>query len=192
MKAPDLRHWSIQTLYHHLRKRSFAISKLQRNFVWDGRHAAKLLDSIYQGMPIGSFFLWEMDRKSAHLIRQSARVLPPYDDNNSRIWFVIDGQQRLSVLYRAFKGEKQENDAGKEIDFDRLCFVTDPDNEGYGAPERIVYRKARGREFIPVRDVLAPNWKQCMPSAAKAFLKKIKDCRERLREYVTPIVESNP
>jgi hypothetical protein len=51
--------------------------------VWDARRAAKLLDSIYQKMSIGSFFLWEMDRKSAHLIRQLARVLAQYDDRNS-------------------------------------------------------------------------------------------------------------
>ena len=38
-----------------------------------------LLDSIYRDMPIGSLFLWEMDRKSAHLIRQSAEVLPPFN-----------------------------------------------------------------------------------------------------------------
>ncbi len=189
MKAPELKHWSIQTLYFYLRKRSFAIPKLQRNFVWDGRRAAKLLDSIYQRMPIGSFFLWEMDRKSAHLIRQSARgVLPQYDDHNSRIWFVIDGQQRLSVLYRAFKGEKRQNDSDKEIDFDRMCFVTDSLGKGEGDVERIVYRKAHDRALIPVRDILAPNWRQCMPTQSKAFLKKVKDCRERLTKYVVPIV----
>src|SRR6266481_735262 len=79
MKAPELVKWSISTLYQNLRERSFAIPKLQRNFVWDIRRAAKLLDSIYQKMPIGSLFLWEMDRKSAHLIRQSAEVLPSFN-----------------------------------------------------------------------------------------------------------------
>jgi uncharacterized protein with ParB-like and HNH nuclease domain len=98
MKAPDLKKWNVQSLYYHLRKRSFAVPKLQRNFVWDARHAAKLLDSIYQKMPIGSLFLWEMDRKSAHLIRQSARVLPQYDNHNKKIWFVIDGQQRFGTF----------------------------------------------------------------------------------------------
>jgi hypothetical protein len=188
MKAPDLTQWNIQTLYYHLRKRSFAVPKLQRNFVWDARRAAKLFDSIYQKMPIGSLFLWEMDRKSANLIRQSARVLPPYDDRNRNIWFVIDGQQRLSVIYQAFKGERQENDAGKEIDFERLCFVVNPDGEDAESVARIVYRKPRGRELISLRDILAPNWQQCMPSRSKVFLRKIKHCRERLKKYVVPIV----
>src|SRR4051812_43771120 len=140
MKVPELKHWTVRTLYQQLRNRSFAIPKLQRNFVWDAGRAAKLLDSMYRRMPIGSVFLWEMDRGSANLIRQSARILPAYDNHNSKIWFVIDGQQRLSVLYQAFEGETQENDSGKAIDFGRLCFVVDPDNDEETAP-RIVYRK---------------------------------------------------
>lgn len=188
MKSPELKHWSVQTLYYYLRKRSFAVPKLQRNFVWDARRAAKLLDSIYKRMPIGSLFLWEMDRKSAHLIRQSARVLPQYDNNNNRIWFVIDGQQRLSVLYQAFKGEKRENDADKEIEFDRLSFVVDADSGNGGSNQRIVYRKPRGRDLIPVRDILAPNWRQLMPNRSIGFLEKIKNCRNRLTKYVVPIV----
>jgi hypothetical protein len=188
MKPPDLRHWTVQTLYQQLRNRSFAIPKLQRNFVWDSRRAAKFLDSMYHQMPIGSVFLWEMDRKSAHLIRQSARILPPYDDRNSKIWFVIDGQQRLSVLYQAFEAEQQENDAGKEIDFGRLCFVVNPDSDAEESADRIVYRKPRGREFIPVRDILRPDWKRLMPTRAQSFLRKVKLCRERLLKYVVPLV----
>ena len=55
-----------------------AIPKLQRNFVWDARRAAKLLDSIYYQMPVGSLFLWEMERKSANLIRQAIGALPSF------------------------------------------------------------------------------------------------------------------
>src|SRR5262245_31873011 len=99
MKPPILSTQTIKSLRRDLQARKFAVPKLQRNFVWDARRAAKLLDSIYHNMPIGSLFLWEMDRKSAHLIRQSAEVLPSFSDSNSHIWFVIDGQQRLSVIF---------------------------------------------------------------------------------------------
>jgi hypothetical protein len=129
-----------------------------------------------------------MERKSAHLIRQSARVLPPYDDNNKIVWFVIDGQQRLSVLYRAFAGEKCENDSGQEIDFDRICFVVDPDPDDDESSPRIVYRKPRGKDLVPVRRILAPDWRRWMPAKSASFLKKIKDCRERLLKYVVPVV----
>ena len=188
MKPPDLTHWTVQTLHRHLRMRLFAVPKLQRSFVWDARRAAKLLDSIYHRMPIGSLFLWEMDRKSANLIRQSSRVLPPFDDHNNRIWFVIDGQQRLSVLYQAFKGQKTENDAGREIEFDKLCFVVDPGDHDGAAVARVVYRKSRGRDLIPVCDILASDWRKRMPGRSKVFLRTISKCRDRLTGYALPVV----
>src|SRR5438132_952075 len=129
MKPPGLKMQTVQQLRGYLLARRFAIPKLQRNFVWDSGRAAKLLDSMYQDMPIGSLFLWEMDRKSANLIRQSAEVLPSFNNHHKHIWFVIDGQQRLSVIHQAFEAQKQQNDAGREIDFSRLCFVVHPDSE---------------------------------------------------------------
>src|ERR1700678_2578990 len=140
VKPPTLTKVTIRTLRGHLLARRFAVPKLQRNFVWDPGRAAKLLDSIYREMPIGSLFLWEMDRKSANLIRQSAEVLPSFNSANKQIWFVIDGQQRLSVLYQAFEAQVRKNDAGRDIDFGRLCFVVNPDREQDDAP-RVVYRK---------------------------------------------------
>src|SRR5450755_3080381 len=123
MKPPALMKWRVSKLHHLLLKRCFAVPKLQRNFVWDPGRAAKLLDSIYRDMPIGSLFLWQMDRKSANLIRQSAEVLPSFSSTNKDVWFVIDGQQRLSVIHQAFEAQIRQNDAGREIDFGRLCFV---------------------------------------------------------------------
>ena len=78
MEPPKLLTQTIKALRRDLQARRFAVPKLQRNFVWNARRAAKLLDSVYYNMPIGSLFLWEMDRRSAHLIRQSAEVLPSF------------------------------------------------------------------------------------------------------------------
>ncbi|MGD0010694.1 MAG: DUF262 domain-containing protein [Terriglobia bacterium] len=187
MMPPTLAPISIQKLRGHLLARRFAIPKLQRNFVWDSGRAAKLLDSIYRDMPIGSLFLWEMDRKSANLVRQSAEVLPSFNTANKHIWFVIDGQQRLSVIYQAFEGEVRENDAGREIDFRRLCFVVHPDGDQEN-PSRIAYRKPVDRQFVPLCDILALDWKKRMPSKAEWFLKKIMECRHRLLHYHVPVV----
>jgi len=187
MKAPEPTQFNVKKLRSYLLERRFAVPKLQRNFVWDPGRAAKLVDSMYRDMPIGSLFLWEMDRKSANLIRQSAEVLPSFNNSNRKIWFVIDGQQRLSVIYQAFEAQVRQNDAGRDIDFGRLCFVVRPDQEQEDPP-RIVYRKPVGRDFIPLRDILAADWKSRLPSHAKWFLKRVKDCRERLLSYPVPVV----
>lgn len=187
MKPPTLTQMRVRILRRHLLKRQFAVPKLQRNFVWDPSRAAKLLDSMYHDMPIGSLFLWEMDRKSTNLIRQAAEVLPSFSSSNRRIWFVIDGQQRLSVIYQAFEAQTRENDAGRAIDFSRLCFVVSPDRTD-GRPARIVYRKPIDRQFVPIRDILAPDWAKRMPSKAVGFLTSVKTCRERLLNYPVPVV----
>jgi hypothetical protein len=187
MKPAELKSWKIRLLHSYLLQKRFAVPKLQRNFVWDGGRAAKLLDSIYRNMPIGSLFLWQMDHKSAHLIRQAAEVLPSFNSSNPTIWFVIDGQQRLSVIYQALQAETRKNDRGRDINFGRLCFVVNPEKEAEFAP-RIVYRKPIDRLFVPVSDILAPDWKRRMPSRAKWFLGRIKSCRERLLRYSVPIV----
>ncbi len=187
MKAPSLDAITIRDVRKHLLARRFAIPKLQRNFVWDGGRATKLMDSIYRQMPIGSLCLWEMDRKSANLIRQSADVLPTFNSKNAHVWFVIDGQQRLSVIFQAFEAQERRNDAGREIDFSRLCFVTRPDRE-QESPARIVYRKPIDGELVPVRDILAGDWRRRMPSHTKWFLKEVKDCRQRVLTYPVPVV----
>jgi hypothetical protein len=187
MKPPELTTWRISRLHNLLLSRCFAVPKLQRNFVWDAARAAKLMDSVYRDMPIGSIFLWEMDRKSANLIRQSADVLPSFYNGNPKIWFVIDGQQRLSVIHQAFEGEVRQNDAGRNIDFGRLCFLVHPDQE-QDFPPRIVYRKPVDGEIVPIHDILSPDWKRRMPSHANWFLAKVAKCRDQLLKYEVPVV----
>ena len=45
---------SVKQLLRHLDDGLFAVPKLQRNFVWDGRKSSELLDSMDRGMPIGA------------------------------------------------------------------------------------------------------------------------------------------
>ncbi len=188
MKAPILSTRTIRALRDPLlHDHRFAIPKLQRNFVWDAGRAAKLLDSIYYQMPIGSLFLWEMNQKSANLIRQATGVLPSFNPKNKTISFVIDGQQRLSVIYQAFKGESRENDDGQEIDFGRLCFVVSPDPDAENPP-RIVHRKPSGQEYVPLSAILDKDWKKKMPSKAKWFLGRIQNCRNRFLDCPIPVV----
>lgn len=187
MKPPTLDKKRIQSLRRDLLELRFAIPKLQRNFVWNPGHAAKLLDSIYKNMPIGSLFLWEMDRKSAHLVRQSAEVLPSFNTAHKHIWFVIDGQQRLSVIHQAFEARIVQNDAGRDIDFGRLCFVLKPDRK-QDNPPRVVYRNPVDGQFVPIRDILAPDWKRRMARQPRKSMAKIRGCRQRLLHYPIPVV----
>ena len=115
MKPPRYDLMTVRDLRRQLEYRVFAVPKVQREFVWNGARAAKLLDSIYRGMPIGSILIWETGRVNFDLLRRSLNVLPPFDAQNKVIRYLIHGQQRLSVLYQAFQAERKEKLKEKTI-----------------------------------------------------------------------------
>lgn len=164
----------------------FAIPSLQREFVWNGNKAAALLDSIYRGMPIGTILIWDTEGKNQHLLRKTLHILPDYHSTNSRIWFLIDGQQRLSVLYQAGEGQTCKNSDGREIDFSRLTFNL-MNGEGDNEAPVFRYRRPIEAQHVSVKDVLSPKWKYWFRGLPKYKLSQIEKCRNRLLKFKVPI-----
>ncbi len=174
-----IRKRSIKSLLRDIDVGRFAIPKLQREFVWDGRKSAKLLDSIYIGMPIGIPLIWRAKRSEKLFLRQRYRVLPPFDHKNREVWFLVDGQQRISALYRTKEGGNVTNARGRTIDFGRVVLSLES-QDGY---ERIRYRKPIPRRFIPLRDILHPQWKHRVGTLTQRQRDEIQRCRERILRY---------
>src|SRR4030042_6369530 len=114
---------SVKKILNYASERRFAVPKLQREFVWDIKKACKLLDSIYNHIPIGTILIWNASRNNSNLLQHSHIALPSFDISNNRVWFILDGQQRLSVLYRLQQGEGIENSRGKRVEFDKVYFL---------------------------------------------------------------------
>ena len=131
----------------------FAIPKLQREFVWDGPKAAKLFDSIFAHMPIGVVMIWETPRSQRLYLRQKYHVLPQFIDKNRNVWFLIDGQQRVSVLHQVREGSELENARGKIIDFKRVVFSLEDEENG----QQIIYRKPVPEVYVSLTDILHPH-----------------------------------
>lgn len=186
MNNLELQQLSVKQLHDRLADRVFAVPQLQREFVWNGPRAAALLDSIYRNMPIGSILVWET--RSAHydLLRQNLHILPAFNTASSYGWFLIDGQQRLSVLHEAVAGGIKKNSGGQEIDFGRLCFDLAPD--GDEEPVSFAYRKPIERRLVPIQDILAANWRRRLRDYPQYLLKRLQDCRQRVRKYKVPVV----
>src|SRR4051794_9986504 len=104
MNSPTFQSILVSKIYTYLAEGRFAIPKLQRAFVWNGHKAAKLLDSMHRGMPIGALTIWETSKKNKDLLRHSLHILPSFQDHNKSVWFILDGQQRLSVLHQVSIG----------------------------------------------------------------------------------------
>ncbi len=157
----------------------FAIPKLQREFVWDGPKAAKLFDSIQAHMPIGVVMIWETPRSQRLYLRQKYHVLPQFNARNGKVWFLIDGQQRVSVLHRVREGSELENARGKVIDFKRVVFSLAKEEDG----QQILYRKPRPGTYESLSDILHPHWRSRVSHLGKRHIERVRDCRERILRY---------
>lgn len=157
----------------------FAIPHLQREFVWDGPKAAKLLDSILRGMPVGVVLVWETPKSQRLHLRQKYHVLPPFNSHNAKVWFLIDGQQRISVLHHVCKGDALENAKRRHIDFSRVVLALSDQEDD----QQIRYRRPVDGEFVPLSVVLHPQWRQKLNGLGTRKIERVRDCRQRVLRY---------
>jgi hypothetical protein len=85
----------IETLLIWVKSGEIAIPEIQRPFVWDATKVRNLLDSLYQGYPVGYLIAWR---------NPSVRLKDGSTSSGKRI--LIDGQQRVTALMAALLGQE--------------------------------------------------------------------------------------
>lgn len=85
----------IETLLTWVKSGDIAIPEIQRPFVWDATKVRNLLDSLYQGYPVGYLIAWR---------NPSVRLKDGSKSSGKRI--LIDGQQRVTALMAALLGRE--------------------------------------------------------------------------------------
>jgi hypothetical protein len=85
----------IETLLTWVKSGEIAIPEIQRPFVWDAVKVRNLLDSLYQGFPIGYLIAWK---------NPSVRLKDGSRSDGKRI--LIDGQQRVTALMAGLLGQE--------------------------------------------------------------------------------------
>lgn len=90
------------------------IPRFQRPFVWEDEQRLALLDSIARGIPVGSLLVW---RTVQHTLATYDR-LGPYPVGKPKPGevrtYLLDGHQRLSSLYGAFREPPPPSEQGSE------------------------------------------------------------------------------
>ncbi len=94
----------------------YRIPRFQRDFVWDIKKSATLLDSVFKGFPISSVILWKTKNELSE-IRNLGGIAIPRRDTGRYTSYIIDGQQRLTSLYFALMGLTTSSGA----DFSQMC-----------------------------------------------------------------------
>ncbi len=83
----------IETLLTWVKSGEIAIPEIQRPFVWEATKVRNLLDSLYQGYPVGYLIAW---RNPAVRLKDGSKSI------GKRI--LIDGQQRVTALMASLLG----------------------------------------------------------------------------------------
>ncbi|RCW91299.1 GmrSD restriction endonuclease domain-containing protein [Winogradskyella arenosi] len=100
----------VETLLSWIKSGEIAIPEIQRPFVWKSAKVRDLIDSLYQGYPVGYIITWrnpDVKLKNGEL-SAGKKVL-------------IDGQQRITALTAAVVGQRVLNKNYKEINI-RIAF----------------------------------------------------------------------
>lgn len=84
----------IETVLSWVKSGEIAIPEIQRPFVWDSSKVRDLMDSLYQGYPIGYLIAWK---------NPNVRLKDGHSAEGKKI--LIDGQQRVTALTAAILGQ---------------------------------------------------------------------------------------
>lgn len=102
----------IYDIAKEIKEDMYKLPNIQRSFVWEEERVCKLMDSLMNGYPIGSFLVWKPSsnltirtRKFTQDYKPSERPISELETQKSIPYLVLDGQQRLQSLYLVFFGK---------------------------------------------------------------------------------------
>lgn len=107
----------IETLLTWVKSGEIAIPEIQRPFVWEATKVRNLLDSLYQGFPVGYLIAWR---------NPTVKLKDGTSSAGKRI--LIDGQQRVTALMAALLGREVLTDDYETV---RIRIAFHPQDETF-------------------------------------------------------------
>jgi hypothetical protein len=131
----------IETLLTWVKSGEIAIPEIQRPFVWEAIKVRNLLDSLYQGYPVGYLIAWR---------NPTVRLKDGTSAAGKRI--LIDGQQRVTALMAALLGREVLT---KDYDTVRIRIAFHPQEERFEVANPAIKKDVAWIE--DVAEVFAPD-----------------------------------
>jgi hypothetical protein len=116
----------IETLLVWVKSGEIAIPEIQRPFVWDGAKVRDLMDSLYQGYPVGYVITWR---------NPNVRLKDGSTAEGKKV--LIDGQQRITALTAAILGDYVVNKEYKRI---RIKIAFNPIEERFDVQTPVILK----------------------------------------------------
>jgi len=156
-----------------------AIPEIQRPFVWDATDVRDLMDSLYQGFPVGYLIAWK---------NPNVRLKDGTHSEGKKV--LIDGQQRVTALSAAILGHQIVDQEYRRV---RIKIAFNPIKEQFEVQNPAILKDSTWLPDIPSYPLPAPMlecvwtkagyWcgeidatnKTCPPDFECAFQKAIED-----------------
>ena len=116
----------IETLLVWVKSGEIAIPEIQRPFVWDSSKVRDLMDSLYQGYPVGYVITWR---------NPNVRLKDGSTAEGKKV--LIDGQQRITALTAAILGDYVVNKEYKRI---RIKIAFNPIEEKFDVQTPVILK----------------------------------------------------
>lgn len=131
----------IETLLTWVKSSEIAIPEIQRPFVWEATKVRNLLDSLYQGYPVGYLIAWR---------NPTVKLKDGTSSAGKRI--LIDGQQRVTALMAALLGREVLT---KDYETVRIRIAFHPQEERFEVANPAIRKDVAWIE--DVAEVFAPD-----------------------------------
>lgn len=119
----------IESVLARVREGEIAIPEIQRPFVWEAAQVRDLLDSLYQGFPVGYLIAWR---------NPDVRLKDGQTAAGKMI--LIDGQQRVTALTAAVLGQPVLD---KDYRRKRIVIAFQPQEEKFEVANQAIAKDAR-------------------------------------------------
>lgn len=139
----SVNHHPIQTLLTWIKSEEIAIPEIQRPFVWGAVKVRNLLDSLYQGYPVGYLIAWR---------NPNVKLKDGSASTGKRV--LIDGQQRITALMASLLGKEVITDEYETV---RIRIAFNPQDEQFEVTNPAIEKNSI---WLPdVTTVFSPEFK---------------------------------
>lgn len=184
MIQPEPKSTGLSSLLADIDSGRIKIPQFQREYVWEKKAAAQLLDSIAKGFPIGTFIMWET-QEELRAVRNIGNHHLPETPSGHVAQYVLDGQQRITSLYTCFQGLSIERN-GKIEEFSEIYIDLEA-----GEDDEIVtvdYDESEPTRYIKINDMLYGKITELVKKYSDEGLENIDRYKERFKSYQFSLV----
>ncbi len=156
----------IESFLDGMSKNSFLLPAIQRGYVWKERQIVRFIDSLMRDFPTGTLLLWnkpsgEMYKFNQHYSKEIGNKKASSGEVHDSTDGVLDGQQRLTSIFIAFRGTYN----GKRLYFNIGYFDSDAEEWYEFAFLDDVTARTDEKKWVAVEDICAckisPSNKVC-------------------------------